>query len=347
VSDGGDQPLNTARDVTGRDSDAGANGTGAAGTGADEDRRDSARAAGGPGPGRQLREARERLGVSEREVAEALNLPPQVIEAMEADDAAKLPGAVFARGYLRSYAKLLELDAEQLLGHYPSPAEETEISELAPLPLRPWWQDNPLWPFRGLVAAALVLLVLMIWLWPGGDEPAVDEPVPDRAAPGELPAPGESGTAATDDTDLRLRSALDGADRERVAVDSADPLSRASAAEAPVPAPSTAPASSTVGSMAVATEEAAADAAQRLTPSGSDRLTLSFSEDCWVEVRAADGDSLYSDLNRTGDTLTLVGQAPFRVLLGYAPGVRLDFNGEAVPLSPHTRNNVATLVLGQ
>jgi len=42
-----------------------------------------------------------------------------------------------------------------------------------------------------------------------------------------------------------------------------------------------------------------------------------------------------------------VGQAPFRVLLGYAPGVQMSFNGETVVLAPHTRNNVATLVLGQ
>ena len=59
------------------------------------------------------------------------------------------------------------------------------------------------------------------------------------------------------------------------------------------------------------------------------------------------GHRLYGELGRAGTSLELVGQAPFRILLGNAPGVTLQFNGERVALSPHTRNNVGTLVLGQ
>jgi cytoskeleton protein RodZ len=88
-------------------------------------------------------------------------------------------------------------------------------------------------------------------------------------------------------------------------------------------------------------------ARRRLTPSGDDRLAFSFTEDCWVEVQSASGERLYSDLSRAGSELDLVGDGPFRILLGYAPGAELSFNGEPVPLGPHTRNNVATLVLGQ
>jgi len=293
-----------------------------------------------PGPGWTLREARERLGVSEREVAEALNLPPQVIEAMEADDASKLPGAVFARGYLRSYAKLLELDAEALLDHYPKPAEDPEIGDLAPLPARPWWQDNALWPFRGLIAGALVVLLLLVWLWPDGTDSAADTVASRAPAAGEVPALRPSEAPATDVQARRPDAPSD------AAATVAGPLPDA----APRPVPASAPGSAAAPTAAATAEVPAqplADGAQRLTATGSDRLSLSFSEDCWVEVRAADGTSLYSDLNRGGASLALVGEAPFRVLLGYAPGVRLEFNGEAVPLAPHTRNNVATLVLGQ
>jgi cytoskeleton protein RodZ len=86
---------------------------------------------------------------------------------------------------------------------------------------------------------------------------------------------------------------------------------------------------------------------RRITPTGSDRLLFQFTDDCWVEIKSATGASLYSDLSRAGRTLELVGIAPFRILLGYAPGVTMSFNDEAVALAPHTRNNVATLVLGQ
>ncbi len=72
-----------------------------------------------------------------------------------------------------------------------------------------------------------------------------------------------------------------------------------------------------------------------------------INEDIWVEVKNQDGGNLYSDLNRAGRTLRLVGAAPFRLLLGYAPGVTLELNGEAVELSRFTRNNVASLVVGR
>jgi cytoskeleton protein RodZ len=85
----------------------------------------------------------------------------------------------------------------------------------------------------------------------------------------------------------------------------------------------------------------------RITEFGDEMLQFSFTEECWVEVKSAAGDNLYSNLNRAGATLMLEGRGPFRILLGYAPGVTLTYNGEPVTLAPHTRNNVATLVLGQ
>ena len=86
---------------------------------------------------------------------------------------------------------------------------------------------------------------------------------------------------------------------------------------------------------------------RRISAPGDDRLLFEFSDECWVRVLSTTGENLYSDLNLAGQTLELVGRGPFRILLGYAPGVRMAFNGEPVVLGPHTRNNVANLVLGQ
>jgi cytoskeleton protein RodZ len=66
-----------------------------------------------------------------------------------------------------------------------------------------------------------------------------------------------------------------------------------------------------------------------------------------VEIKDTKGSSVYSDLSKSGDSLELIGRPPFHILLGNAPAVTLAFNGERVALSPHTRNNVGTLVLGQ
>ena len=65
-------------------------------------------------PGEILREERELRALSVQQVADELNLTMHFIRALEADQYEKLPGDVFARGYLRSYAALLQLDPESL-----------------------------------------------------------------------------------------------------------------------------------------------------------------------------------------------------------------------------------------
>jgi hypothetical protein len=66
-----------------------------------------------------LRAERETLGVTVREVADTLNLSITVVQALEADAYDRLPGTVFARGYIRAYARLLDLDPVPLLDLYP------------------------------------------------------------------------------------------------------------------------------------------------------------------------------------------------------------------------------------
>ncbi len=67
-------------------------------------------------PGQRLKERREEWGLSVEEVASSLNLGVGVIIALESDDHSKLPGSTFIKGYIRSCAKLLDLNPEELIG---------------------------------------------------------------------------------------------------------------------------------------------------------------------------------------------------------------------------------------
>ena len=70
------------------------------------------------GPGKILCDARKQLGFSPEEVAEILNLSTSQINALENDDFASLPGSTYVRGYLRSYAQVLELSSDDILADY-------------------------------------------------------------------------------------------------------------------------------------------------------------------------------------------------------------------------------------
>ena len=62
--------------------------------------------------GRKLREARERRGLSLRQIASATKISMLTLEALEKNDIARLPGGIFSRGVVRSYAVEVGLDAE-------------------------------------------------------------------------------------------------------------------------------------------------------------------------------------------------------------------------------------------
>lgn len=68
----------------------------------------------GQGIGVRLRRAREERGLSLEECAERLYLPATVLQALESEQFAALGAGVYARGHLRRYAGLLELDATSL-----------------------------------------------------------------------------------------------------------------------------------------------------------------------------------------------------------------------------------------
>src|SRR5258705_4806630 len=64
------------------------------------------------GFGGRLRDARERRGVSLRQIANATKISVAVLEALERNDIAKLPGGIFGRAFVRSYAIEVGLDPE-------------------------------------------------------------------------------------------------------------------------------------------------------------------------------------------------------------------------------------------
>jgi cytoskeleton protein RodZ len=294
------------------------------------------------GPGETLQAARQAMEISCREVAEALNLPIRTVEAIEANDYEQLPGAVFTRGYIRAYARLLELDSDPVVARYTAGDTDTQTLETeVAQPLQGLVREHPQWVVAAAGLAALaVVIALSVWLWPAADDAVVIAPAPAAVetgtpSPTDVVAPAPAPSAVEPEAQTAPRSTPE-LPSQTAQPDSPRVAANAPATEQLAPGlPQSGPLAPTPAGLS------------RITPTGSDQLWFQFSEDCWVEIKSTTGASLYSDLSRAGRTLELIGEAPFRILLGYAPGVEMSFNDEVVALAPHTRNNVANLVLGQ
>jgi cytoskeletal protein RodZ len=121
--------------------------------------------------GQYLRKHRESRRMSVEEISRATRVPMSSVERIESDQFDELPGEVFVRGFLRSYARSLGLLPEEVLARYTA---SRRIAWVTPLPL-----SSPTKPARGRrfgVAIAFVLLLILftlalsIVLKPRGDD---------------------------------------------------------------------------------------------------------------------------------------------------------------------------------
>jgi cytoskeletal protein RodZ len=86
--------------------------------------------------GEKLRAAREARGISVSEVAEQTRIAPMYIECIENDNYKPLPGGIFNKGFVKSYARFIGLDEQDALQDYSRLLAQTEGSAPAPAETR-------------------------------------------------------------------------------------------------------------------------------------------------------------------------------------------------------------------
>ena len=85
----------------------------------------------------------------------------------------------------------------------------------------------------------------------------------------------------------------------------------------------------------------------RQAPNGDDQLVLKVNADTWADIKDSTDHRLVYDLLRAGQSMELVGKAPFRLFFGNGHGVELDFNQNSVDVAPNIRDdNTARMTVG-
>lgn len=328
-------------------------------------------------PGETLRTAREQKNWTLAAVAQQLNLSERSLAQIEAGDFSQLPGLTFARGYVRAYAKLLGLDQNRVVQefdlHTGTDASAATVNSLGHIdePVRLshnimrfftfalvlivaaaaffWWQDQRSREASGPAVTALERIEVEaadgtteIHLLDRAEEP--DEPL-DESAVNEAP-PAEQ--EAAEPVDQQVPSGEQAAAPSVATPPAVTPEAPAVPAETAVqstPTPTEAspaaeaPAANAPGGEQPATAPAVA--------AGEGRLELQFSADCWTKVTDATGKVLFSGMGKAGTFRTVTGKPPLDLHLGFASGVQVSYNGEAVSLAGKTRGETARLKLGQ
>lgn len=261
-------------------------------------------------PGLLLMQARERLGFTREQVAEALHMTVGRVRSIESDDYVKLNTDTFTRGYLRCYAKFLKLDTASIISAYEQHKKSLGMESGVYCPIPKETNSKKLWGFVVLLAALLAgLWLISVWFFGNQvDQPTAVSPSPAPLSAAPIEPPVEPVSSVSD---------VVASDAEVVAEPDNQQLDNVSASVVEAPAKPV-----------------------------LDQLYLSFADECWVEVSDIQGDVLVTELQRPGSTLTLSGIAPFSVKLGNAAVVELRLNGEPVPIELTSGNKVVSLSVG-
>jgi len=311
----------------------------------------------------QLVAAREHRGMGKGEVAQRLKVHPRQVDALERGDWDALPGRAFARGCARSYGRLLGVDVEPLvrsIGGYAEPGALIPSATLAaPMPRRGGFGfdgegKGSKWPWALLGVVGVIAVAMFFgrdgdvskvgsWLNGGSSPPDIEvSGVPPSGTGGGAAAPPLLSPAPTTAATAPAGSPA----AAGVPLPSGAAAVAAAAGSVPTGAPGQGATSTGVASASAVAPGAPAAAVvppPPPPPPAPPPIRLTVRQDAWVDVRQADGRSVFVGTVRPSAPVDVKGEPPFSLTIGNASQVTLEFEGKPVDLKPliTSPNNIA------
>jgi cytoskeletal protein RodZ len=261
------------------------------------------------GFGGRLRDARERRGVSLRQIANSTKISVGVLEALERNDISKLPGGIFGRAFVRSYAIEVGLDPEATIQDFITNFPKDSV--IAGHPTSDRIEDRValegdrqtagtfLWM---IVISVPIVAGLLYFATVGRQAPAESAQAPAAAGAVEKPAVQEPPPASVPAPEPPAARPVDSAARSSAA------------------APSVAAASNGVPARAATGVRPAAASADQLT------VVLTVKRPCWVSA-TVDGQRSIQRLLQPGEQQTVTVRREMVLTAGDAAAIAVQFNG--------------------
>ncbi len=287
--------------------------------------------------GQRLRFAREQRGWTCEDVGSRLKLQARLIRRIEEDDFSGIAHAVYLRGYLTSYARLLDMPqilAEKVVAER---GEQVPLVSTGRVSRARYVMDRYSVSATYLILTALVVGPAVWLATHGGLEQNLARTV-------MLDAPAARGDAApADAVDSGKPNAQLPADGSASAPDELPGVDVAALLEGVADAPPI------IASMAPfsAAPSVKAEASANPSPATAGRhsLSLKLKQASWVEVIDANGVKIEYGLLAAGVERNYTSDTALTVRIGNAEGAEVIADGNAVDLAPFQRANVARLRL--
>lgn len=314
--------------------------------------------------GQQLKQAREKKGLSDGDIAQAQHLRPAIIQAIEACDYQQVASELFLKGYVRAYAKQVGLDDNALVADLDrelEPLRQQREEEVQANPLVDIERRRRRKRRIAKVVLLLAVVALAAYLAYAFLLSSAEPPTRTGAAESLQPEPSSQVPTVSDSTAAVAPEAMtvERASEQEVADVAELPAAESEPEKTEEPAAGgsdgaitaavksaetaeTMPAASTESepepelAMAVGEPEVPETPAAPVVATDAGRLQIRFEADCWVQVSDAAGNRLVNSLQRDGDQVDVTGEAPLRVVIGAVDAVAsIQFGGQPVNMSEY------------
>lgn len=272
--------------------------------------------------GKRLQCAREAMQLSVEDVSNALHVTPTYVNLIEKNQFQKLPAAIFTRGYIKSYARLVNLPIDEMMTLYFQQTGDVPIESFIRPAVNEYGVSMRRHALKWAIGMVLVVLLLPTLGWWYAHRDNI-----------------ETVTIASNETTLSV-------------VESVTPseINENKTSAAIMVTPSVTEADSKVD-IAVS-EEVTPVPTQVPTPGvekkiNSGTLQIKFSGKSWVQVKNIDGVTLHDAEHQGGDKISIDGKSPLYVWVKNAKAVTLLFNDEPVKIENQDNNGTARMVVGK
>ncbi|MGA2987498.1 MAG: RodZ domain-containing protein [Terriglobia bacterium] len=279
-----------------------------------------------PAFGENLRREREMRGVSLEEISSATKISLRFLEAIEREDFTKLPGGIFSRSFIRTYARYLGLDEERVVAEFQQAARPQVDFDLHRMPSGKASSGRPgaRTPLIATVVAAVLLgggYILFRYSPRAAEAPTPPPPAPvatpKPAAPPPVPVPITSGDATA---------------AAGVSPATGEVAPGAVPTTATIPRPTPNPQGGPGAGVSPAAQPSPATENPLETKPAADTdlvLQVAATERAWVAVDA-DGKTVLQRVMNPNEVDTLKAHKSFDVTTGNALSVILTLNGETL-----------------
>ncbi|MEZ9247051.1 cytoskeleton protein RodZ [Vibrio lentus] len=289
--------------------------------------------------GTLLKNKRESLGLTQKQISDRLKLRVTLIQQIEENQFESDQVATFMRGYIRSYAKYVNLDEKVVLSalHHAGDAQHQEQEMLSFSRKTKTEKHNSRIMILTWSIFAVIAGISSLWWWQNQQQDTLSQSLVNTESSEELVV---EESLDPELTSLEVIEAEQNTETSPVTENSDELLTVVSAAEASENVEQVEETQDVAEVTPVAAES------ETVTPEPlANELVMQFSADCWIQVKDAAGKTLSTGIKKAGQTLNLSGTAPYKVILGAPEGVSMTFASEPVDLSGYTSGKVARITL--